>query len=373
VKWKTFARLYKQSEVVVVVPHVWNDSLVDQKFIDDSEGEGNYSIVSLFAYHTGNEVRYRYRWSDVWRVVSRVQADILYVEQGDNSFAYFQFLLVSFVLGIRSTALFFTWVNWHNQWSLKYRLVWSWVEKFNRFFSQAAVVGNHDAQMILRDKAFKKPCFVIPQIGVEPPATRVVPAKLLERRNMVFLGRLVKEKGVYDLIEAFALVKDDFPDWNLVFIGQGPERSALERYAQLHGVSVKFEGALSHEQALKALDTAGILVLPSYDTPEWREQFGHVIIEAMSREVPVIGSTGGEIPRVVDKSGFVFQAGSVDGLSKGLRALMGSDKLRASYSQKGYLRVMERYTHEAIARATYDVFVQCKALSSHRTSQRWWR
>ena len=61
---------------------------------------------------------------------------------------------------------------------------------------------------------------------------------------------------------------------------------------------------------LRALDA---LVLPSESTPLWKEQFGHVLIEAMACGVPVVGSDSGAIPEVIGEAGLLFPGGGRDG------------------------------------------------------------
>jgi glycosyltransferase involved in cell wall biosynthesis len=101
-----------------------------------------------------------------------------------------------------------------------------------------------------------------------------------------------------------------------------------------------------------------MLVLPSYDVPTWREQFGFVLIEAMSHSVPVIGTTGGEIQHVIGDAGVVVEQNNLEELIKSLRTMMADDKMRKSYGKKGFERVNECYTHEVIAHKTHDFFLE---------------
>ena len=57
-----------------------------------------------------------------------------------------------------------------------------------------------------------------------------------------------------------------------------------------------------------------VITLPSLSTSYWLEQFGHVLIEAMSCKTPVIGSSSAEIPKVIGDAGFVFKEGDADDL-----------------------------------------------------------
>jgi glycosyltransferase involved in cell wall biosynthesis len=92
-----------------------------------------------------------------------------------------------------------------------------------------------------------------------------------------------------------------------------------------------------------------ILVLPSLTTPTWKEQFGHVLIEAMACGVPVIGSDSGAIPEVIGGAGLVVPEGNVEALAAALRGLISTPLLHADLAARGRARVLSHYTNEAVA------------------------
>src|SRR5436305_9013059 len=93
-----------------------------------------------------------------------------------------------------------------------------------------------------------------------------------------------------------------------------------------------------------------VFVLPSLTRPNWKEQFGRVLVEAMACETPVIGSRSGEIPRVIGDAGLLFQEGNVQELAARVRRLLDDPTLYAQLAAQGRQRVLERYTQERIAR-----------------------
>jgi glycosyltransferase involved in cell wall biosynthesis len=99
-----------------------------------------------------------------------------------------------------------------------------------------------------------------------------------------------------------------------------------------------------------------VLVLPSQPQPNWKEQFGRVLIEAMACGVPVIGSDCGEIPHVIDQAGLVFPAGDVSALRAHLARLQADPALRQILMERGRARVLTHYTHAQIASATAQVY-----------------
>ena len=104
---------------------------------------------------------------------------------------------------------------------------------------------------------------------------------------------------------------------------------------------------------LRRLDT---LVLPSHTTRTWKEQFGRVLIEAMSCGVPVIGSSSGEIPNVIGDAGLIYPEGDVPALAAAIGQLAEQPGLYADLARRGRTRVLERYTQSALARQYYEVY-----------------
>lgn len=103
--------------------------------------------------------------------------------------------------------------------------------------------------------------------------------------KVVFIGRLMKYKGVDRLIESFSLVSKDLPDTELHIIGSGPEFKTLVNLAERCGIKskVKFYGWLNRSEVLNLLASSSILVHPNV-----YESFCYSIVEAYALGKPVI-------------------------------------------------------------------------------------
>jgi glycosyltransferase involved in cell wall biosynthesis len=125
--------------------------------------------------------------------------------------------------------------------------------------------------------------------------------------HILFVGRLVREKGVHTLIQASR--NASIP---VHVLGDGPMRADLEALAADADADIRFLGWRDHDDVLAELRTARALVVPSI----WPEVFPLVICEAFSAGVPVIGSDiGGISDMLAQDRGFVFPAGDVDRLA----------------------------------------------------------
>jgi glycosyltransferase involved in cell wall biosynthesis len=90
----------------------------------------------------------------------------------------------------------------------------------------------------------------------------------------------------------------------------------------------------------------------------WKEQFGHVLIEAMASQVPVIGSDSGEIPHVIADAGLVFPEGNATALASCLSQLIHQPNLATILSKKGYERSINHYTNRSVAQRQLDFYRQ---------------
>jgi glycosyltransferase involved in cell wall biosynthesis len=339
-------------ELAVVVPRAWRDPLHGELRAHVPD-RARFSLQPLPAIGTGYEQFYVYVSADV--ALRRFRPDVLYVEQGAGSFVYAQVLTCRSLYARRAKAVFFTW------WNLPYRARWplSAVERFNLRRSQGAVAGNSEAAEILRDHGFSGPLLVLPQLGVDPVAFRRRDAADLRRTltltgfTIGFVGRLAEEKGLRVLLDALSAAPFDF---HLLLVGGGPLAPEIRATALAHGWATRLTmiDVVAHEAVAGYMACMDVLVLPSLERAFAREQFGHVLIEAMACEVPVVGSRCGEIPQIIDGPGVIVPQDDAEALRKALADLAGSAADRRRRGERGRQRVLDRFTHARIAERLHD-------------------
>jgi glycosyltransferase involved in cell wall biosynthesis len=163
-------------------------------------------------------------------------------------------------------------------------------------------------------------------------------------------------KGVNILGDALSQLKTE--NWKLLVVGDGSERAPFERALAEHGLldRTEFTGAISYSAVPLLFQKIDILAVPTETTKRIREQFGRVIVEAMASGIPVIGSTCGAIPEVIDTAGLVVREGDAMALAEGLRKLLADPELRERLARAGRRRVEEHYTWERVAEQTYDLY-----------------
>lgn len=114
---------------------------------------------------------------------------------------------------------------------------------------------------------------------------------------LLFVGRLIHDKGVDLALQAFAALHEHFPDARLLLAGDGDERPALEALAGALGIwdAVEFLGWVRPAEVPALMQRSSLLLMPS----RWREPFGLVAVEAALQCRPVIGTTGGGLEEII--------------------------------------------------------------------------
>jgi len=249
--------------------------------------------------------------------------------------------------------------SWENIYYKKRPFPLSFFENFSLNTADYALPGNQDALNILRKKGFKKPMKIVPRYGINLNYFKKTPLKKLKQKLKLkgkvigFIGRLVVDKGIDTLMKAVSLLDKEY---TLVIIGRGPEKKNLVAYAKKLGIldNIRFIDTVEYSSIPQYMSTFDVFVLPSRSMPKWKEQFGHVIIEAMACEIPVIGSDSGEIPHVIAKAGLVFKENNYEELKDKLQTSFKSN-IKKSLIKKGLKRVKD-FSQEKTMQQFYEIY-----------------
>jgi glycosyltransferase involved in cell wall biosynthesis len=196
----------------------------------------------------------------------------------------------------------------------------------------------------------------IARVEVLHNAVAVPDIQELRRRDgrdstLLFLGHVLRDKGVYDLVRAFAKVANKFPRAKLVLGGIGDLEGVQQLAAQLEiSERLSCPGWLEPDRKSAALASSLIFVLPSY-----AEGMPMALLEAMSWGLPVIATPVGGIPQVVDHevNGLLVAAGDTDGLAAQIERLLADPALRERLGARARARVETDFSlRDALERLT---------------------
>lgn len=159
-----------------------------------------------------------------------------------------------------------------------------------------------------------------------------------------YLGRLTSEKGLPLLIRAAAVLRRRGYTFRVMFIGDGPERPALEQLATELELQdqVTFTGFLTGEALDQALTAVAVVVMPSI----WEETAGLAAMEQMIRGRLVIASDIGGLGEVVDDAGIKFIMGDIIGLADAMQRVLDDPGLIRSFGQVARQRALQQFRHD---------------------------
>ena len=285
------------------------------------------------------------------RELSTLRPDVFHMDEEPYNLA--TWLAVRIADRLQIPTLFFTWQNIYRSYPYPFSAFERYVYEHVRF----ALAGNEDAIHVLRKKGYKGPIRLIPQFGVDEELFRPMPEVRADDRPFTigYAGGLIHEKGVDVLLKAAARLSDE---WRVHLVGAGKEEKRLRQLARRLGIEerVIWTPRVPSTEMPRVYNQFDVLVLPSRTRSNWKEQFGRVLIEAMACEVPVIGSTCGEIPNVIGDAGLIFPEEDVDALAAHLRTLQASPQRRKALGEAGRARVLAHFTQKRIAQESVHIY-----------------
>lgn len=178
--------------------------------------------------------------------------------------------------------------------------------------------------------------------------------------GVLFMGRLEREKGVYDLLYAARLLAldADMEGVKIAMVGSGPEKERLVRLARELKVDriVNLIGSLPYDETPMAYNAADVFILPSIPVHFWQEQFGMVLIEAMSSGLPVISTLSGSIPEVIGENGILIPPNDPLSIYNEMKRLVTDESARNKYSRLGRERALQIFDVKIISKKIEAVY-----------------
>ncbi len=234
-----------------------------------------------------------------------------------------------------------------------------------------SIVLSHAAQVFCLSRSLAEEVI---QLGIFQEKISVIPNGVdlrkfsydpLAHRDpiILFVGSLIERKGVGHLLTAFKMLNEDFPDYSLVFVGEGNLKESLERVANEQGLGkrVKFAGFQTQEEVHEWMIRARVLVLPSIE-----EGQGVVLAEALASGTPCVGSDIGGIKDVITPNvGKLVPPGEPVELFRAISEIIKCDYWN-EISKQARKRAESEYNLDEIAKkinSTYQKILKTKELT----------
>ncbi len=351
------------SDVHMIVPTRVKDTLRTIQFEQMSQAKFQSTAIEAgFDFH--NSTRLYHPWQLI-KALKKTDSQIWLVEQEPYSLSTLQILRLKKKFGVK--VLLYSFQNIFKIYSQPF----SWVEKKCLSLSDGLIVGSDSASEVWQRKGYpKNKIHILPQVGVDidffPPMNSNIARKKLSlppAMTFGFAGRLVEEKGVQILLQAGASLRDylakakkDLP-FQILIVGRGPFENELRHLIKKLSIEsmVIFTGAPTHEEMPQYLQAMDVLVLPSLTRAHWREQFGHVLIEAMACEKPCLASDADPMNKIIAGSGLCFKEGDAADLALKMQLMLENPSEVEKKGKAAREEVQRKYTNQVIAEKLFQI------------------
>lgn len=343
-------------EVAVLAPTWWRERDVDKTYAFEHPGETSYKVYPTKAYLAFHPNLYFYYPPALQKVIEDFKPELIHIEQEPFSLCGFQLVRAGKRRGVKLVMT--TLQNLDKRYPLPFRII----ERHNLKSIDHLIAGTEQIRRLWQKRAGRDDTLVIP-LGYDPAKFHPQDCSLLRARLNLkgfvigYLGRLIEAKGLATLLQAAAKLNSEL---SLLVDGRGPYKTTMIELAR----ELELEDNLvfvdpSHDEVPDYINCMDVLVLPSFSTPRWTEQFGRVLVEAMACGVPVIGSSSGAIPGVIGDAGLIFEERNAEYLTCQLKRLMDDTALRHELSRRGIERALTEFTWAKVVQRMYAVYQQC--------------
>jgi glycosyltransferase involved in cell wall biosynthesis len=345
-------------------PEIELDLIAPKRWVSPLHGPLDFAALPELSEQARGLAVYRagslhwHTYADLGPELTLRVPDVMYLDEDPHSLVAAQVLSIQAIMDYRLI------ITLKQNVFKRYPLPFSWIEKRTFRLSSCAAATSEECVRVARDKGFRRAAelvyYAIDTEEFRPNGKRQ--RAVGEPLVVGYAGRLVPEKGLADLIAALALVQKD-RRVQLSIVGSGPERARLAALAgmKLPGGACMFFDRLPREEMAQWYRSLDALVLPSRTTPQWKEQFGRVLGEAMACEIPVIGSSSGFIPEFIETTGggLTYPEGDVEALAEAILTLAKDETKAEELGRKGREGVIANYGLEAIAARIVQLVQSC--------------
>lgn len=260
------------------------------------------------------------------------------------------------------TIVFFR--GWDDKAEIKLKKIYLTVFKYFFFFADAFITLSERTKLTLENFGYKKKIYLettlVDKKLIDTCTKDLIIQKFAKQRqdetlNLLFLSRLEKRKGIYELYNAYKKLKSNsMHRFHLTICGDGFELEILQKKILDEGVEdIKIMGFVSGDQKKRAFQAAHIFVFPSHG-----EGMPNAVLEAMGFGLPVITTpVGGLIDFFEDgKNGYFIKKNNPDDIEEKIKILMSNEKIVVDIALTNFRMAKERFCSDKVARRVQTIF-----------------
>lgn len=288
---------------------------------------------------------------DAKRKINKTKPDVVHLVSSASLALIKDFFIVSLTARKKIPIV----LHWHfgriPELCIKQNWEWKLIGKLIRKSTLSLVIDKSSYDTLI-NSGFTNVVNIPNPISLDLEKKAMASINLLETKKparLIFVGHVVRAKGVYELVEACLLIPEVS---ELIIIGPFEEDIKKDLLAianrRNNGKWLQMTGALNREQVLEEMGKASILVLPSYT-----EGFPNVVIEAMAMGCAIIATDVGAIPEMIDNKnespcGVCVPAQDTKALKDAIKDLMDNSSKTSLMGKNGIQKVLNSYTMDKI-------------------------
>ena len=293
---------------------------------------------------------------DIIKQVYSIKPDLIYVTPNATGIAFYKdFITVQLLKMLHCKVV----VHYHNKGVVKKQNKALYNFLYHRFFKNLNVILLADSLYSdIKKYVDIKNVFICPN-GI-PEEILVTKAKHAEL-NILFLSNMMKEKGVFVLLDACQILKDRNINFHCHFVGKWSDISEKDfnRYVDEQQLKEKVTGygARYDDEKNEFFALADLLVFPTY---YHNETFGLVLLEAMQQKITCIASDEGGIPDVIDdgKTGYIVPKKDSKVIADKIQYLYNHPEVNKQMGENGYRKYNESFTLALFERRFTDILLE---------------
>jgi len=323
------------------------DTVVMKQYRDEkyeTETDGSFTQHAITPYNS-NQANFWY-FPQIYDMIHDLDPDIIMCYQEPWSIACYDAMMAAQMF--RKPFVFFTWENIDKMLPNPYRRIQSEVI----YNASAIVAGNVEAARMMLRRGGELVMHGL-QTGLDPdvmiPSPRLVMSKQPKTRNILFVGRLVAEKGIETILKAFDKLPDNYV---LRFVGGRGDMDGMIKAHPEFNNRITLEPWVDYQKLPEIYNWADVSLMPSIDTEGWREQCGYVVGESLLCGKPVITTYSKSIVewwKVPDVH--FIQQGDADMLADKLM-----DDSIYHEAVEGRKEIVEKYSNAKTGQSYLDLF-----------------
>ena len=290
----------------------------------------------------------------LWRLESHIQdADIVHVADPHYFYAYQAAVLKAHGQIKKLVSTWWETIPFNNESvSAKKR-----IKKYTMEYVDVFLCYSEKAKRCLLTEGIKPQRICVIPLGVDLSRFQNTERTATKKKQILFVGRLVEEKGVLDLYDAFRVLVKKLDYVHLKIVGDGPLKKTLKH--RIHNDNLQEKVSIIHKSYQEMPDVykdADIFCLPSKKTATWEEQYGMVFVEAMACGLPIISYKNGAITELVGEAG-IFVKEEESELTASLLSLSTDRHKRTKIGTMGEARAKKLFDSAKTARAIENLYL----------------